>query len=768
MYSPLRNTWFRRRARWALLVAGVGLAGCSNSGIERERPNVPPETRLVAGPPDGTNATSYRVALEWTGNDPDGVIDHFDMLVVNHPSPCDSAAGLGFAVTVPAPEDSRWQPTSRRDSVLVVSADSLCRDPRPGSGETPGDVLQEALRRWHTVFVRAVDDHGASDATPDYRTFNARTFAPTVALRQPAVTEEYIRVPRNCAFQWSGEDPVDESRTAVPAFSRWVVLRSRRMPGGTSWAGMPDSLYALSPWLWSPWRAWNAPDGTGVSATLRNLLPVDGTGRGYYLFAVQAKDEAGAITPVFDDRTPGKNNVAKILVDDYLGPILTVRERNLGTYTFVTGSRPVVMTAVRGQPVDFRWRADASAYGLDIAGYRYGVDVRDPGNDDQWSCGWSPDCTSFLRPVSFATGVHRIWIQARDTAGVVVEVQLELWVADLTRSRPLLLVDDSIHSEEDLEVQEDRRWQAVVDSLRRRHNFTFDPAVDIYDVRAMRREPPPLVRVFDYRAVVWCVRADRQAGTALASLARFFDPFVLRNRNAVLRANYIDNYVDNGGALWLSGQQPTDEAWDFGIGAPLRPYPVDVLHWDDYQTPHPQEDSAGVNSLLYELGAEIADQGCGGRSRLERERLEQNCTGFRRAHPADAAFGLPERLVPIVDRWAQPGDPRLNPLGGRPNVEIYNPADGALPADTPPRRIPEWRYRALYTYVNSSPRDPVRGWVYPLTADGEPAVILSRGGPNEPGYSRALCGFELFRLDEASHLALAEYILHHTFQIDRP
>ena len=50
----------------------------------------------------------------------------------------------------------------------------------------------------------------------------------------------------------------------------------------------------------------------------------------------------------------------------------------------------------------------------------------------------------------------------------------------------------------------------------------------------------------------------------------------------------------------------------------------------------------------------------------------------------------------------------------------------------------------------------------------EPAITLSRGGPNEPGYSRALCGFELWRLDEASHLALANYILHHTFHIGSP
>jgi len=306
----------------------------------------------------------------------------------------------------------------------------------------------------------------------------------------------------------------------------------------------------------------------------------------------------------------------------------------------------------------------------------------------------------------------------------------------------------------------------VVDSLRLRHDFGFDPANDIYDVTLRRNDLPPLNKVFDYKAVVWYARRG-SGGTALSTLGRFFDPFVPRNQNAVPKFNYLHSYLGGGGEFWLSGQQPTEELWDFGLNAPQRPFPLDVVHWDDYASLHPQEDSVGVHSLLYELGAEIVDQGSGGRSSIARERLDQYCTALRRRHPEDAALGLPERLQPIVDRWAQPG-PEYNPFGGRPNVEIYNPADGALPIEQPPAAIPAWRYRTLYTYLNSSPRNPDQGYTYPHTADGEPAIILSRGGPNEPGYSRALCGFELWRLDEASHLALANYILHHTFQIGSP
>src|SRR5262249_40297181 len=147
------------------LALAAALGGCT-SDIEKERPNLPPETRITSGPPDSTAATSYRVELAWSGNDPDGVVDHYDVLVVDHPAEWDSITGDDVnrvVITPPTADDSRWHRTTRLDSTIVVSADTLRRNPVPGLHETPGDVLRQAFERWHTVFVRAVDDHGASD-----------------------------------------------------------------------------------------------------------------------------------------------------------------------------------------------------------------------------------------------------------------------------------------------------------------------------------------------------------------------------------------------------------------------------------------------------------------------------------------------------------------------------------------------------------------------------------------------------------------------------
>jgi hypothetical protein len=98
----------------------------------------------------------------------------------------------------------------------------------------------------------------------------------------------------------------------------------------------PESLYALpARYAWSPWRPWDADDAASRTAFAAGLDPIGAfPGSGRYLFAVQAMDEAGAVTPVFDWSTPGKNNVALVEVSSRLRPLLVVHEPALGTLTF--------------------------------------------------------------------------------------------------------------------------------------------------------------------------------------------------------------------------------------------------------------------------------------------------------------------------------------------------------------------------------------------------------------------------------------------------
>jgi hypothetical protein len=822
-------------------------AGCNDAGIERQRANVPPDTRITSGPPDRTSGTSYRVQLAWLGTDPDGNVDHFEYIVVDHPAAYESTATV--PVTVPRIDDPRWRATHAVDSTFVVSADSLHRDPRPGEGETPPDVLQAFFERWHTIFVRAVDVRGAVDPTPDYRTFNARTLAPTVALTAPVRPGAVFVCGPSAGFHWTGEDPLDKVSLVTPDSSRWVVIPSHVSALG-EYTSFPDSLYTLpARFHWSPWHAWNDADGGGVRATVKGLEPLGTSGCGFYLLAVQAKDEAGAVTPVFDFETPGKNNVALLWASQAMGPVVTLQDPILGVFTYASMSRPLSVSIAAGQEVRFRWRGDASPYGSEVAGYRYGWDMLDPTEDSQWECGWNLDCTRLVPSRRFQNGTHRFYLQALDAAGDTTSAVLELTVVPFTRRRALLCVDDSTYPPGDaLETIEDQRWAAVFDSFAVRHGLQFEPGRDVYDVADNRRLPPPMSIVFDHQAIVWGARAYSPA-SALQTLAYFYDPYTGRDRNGYPANNYLNIYIENGGKFWLSGEDVAYILWPLAYSPVATQVPANLTNWDDPIQPHPEIDSAGVTGFLWKLGVEAVDVGAGPKAPpARRNQLTQGCRGFRRVTPAGweqqsfiagiaaghqhtvilhtldvedppgagvtcttsetlghthavsltpamlwqlargetivastTTSAVPvthEHSVTLVDQAAATGgpavlegdaalwpsivfcDPRSCP--GRYDVEIFNMPD-FLAIQAPPLAPPTWRVGSAYTYVSLTPLDPAHGIVYPLTADGQPSVVMARGEAASAHYSRVVCGFEPWRLTARSHLRLAEYILGSQF-----
>src|SRR5262245_5112255 len=309
------------------LLALAGLAGCSDNrlGIEQRRPNMPPETSLSSGPPDSTQQTVYKVQLFWSGTDRDGTIDHYDFILVDHPPIQDHIAGSPrddpsrVVVTVPEPDDPRWVGTTANDSTFITLADTLRRDAEPDSGETSDTVRRVPFERWHTFFVRAVDNEGMPDPTPDYRSFNSRNIAPLVHLLPPIKPGAAFPGPIVIVFNWEGEDEVGDGTIKNPVASRWTWIASWVTPNGTpenfGYTSFPDSLYHLpSRYKWSAWKRWDAEDGSGKTQDVRfpghvGDPPTPGSpDPGYYIFAVQAMDEGGAVTPVFDWKTPGKNN----------------------------------------------------------------------------------------------------------------------------------------------------------------------------------------------------------------------------------------------------------------------------------------------------------------------------------------------------------------------------------------------------------------------------------------------------------------------------
>ena len=746
--------------RWgqpvAVLAASSLLASLAASAarIEKFVPNVAPETIITGGPADSSAATPSRAHFFWTGADADGSVDHFDFIMVDHPRSKDSIGPGGtdpVIVTVPLPDDPRWTSTTATDSLFVASADTLRRNPRPGPGETTADVLLHPFERWHTIFIRAVDDAGTPDPTPAYRSFNAQTLAPTVHLLPPVQAGTYFVSPPSVVFHWDGKDPLDEHAFLQPVASRYVIISSRFelfFPSG--YTSYPESLYTLPQrYSWSPWRAWDLPDGAGRKVMITGLQQVgDSPGSGYYIFAVQAMDEAGAITPVFDFQSEGLNNVALIRVQGTAGPTLVVREEVLGTHTFVGSSNPVRMDIAAGQTLVFRWSADASHYGGTITRSRYGWDIRNPDNDQEWSS-WSSSGTA--PPQSFETGTHRFFLQAEDETGSRTGAIFELPVHTVTRSRDLLWVDDTDHQTDEVtESAEHFRWLSVFAQVMESSDLHFDPELDVYDVQDNLDEPPDLPLLFDYKAVVWSVRSGADGSSGLRRTAQFFDPFPTRNQNSGRNFNILNVYVANGGKLWINGFQPAKQLWPSERAFGSQGQPVNVTHWDDPLEPHPGIDSVGTTSLLYRMGVEMFDMGSG----FDLPRVGPNhwCYGLRPAVP-----GVPTLL--LHSNWGQGG------TGGRNNLEIYD-MPGALASAQPPLLPPPGKSRVLYTYVSNVPEDSLQHILYPETADKQPMFPVTKSAPDDPYYNLALCGFEPYYLDSISHAQLARHVLLEEMGLD--
>ena len=857
-----------------LLAALVVAAGCNDNelGKEKRQPNQPPQTILASGPPDSTYGANYKVHLFWSGSDPDGTIDHYDFILIDHPAADDSIAANDpnypgtVAVAVPEPDDPRWTSTTGSDTLIVTRADTLrivAAPPRNANENVIRDhnnnVVSQSFERWHSFFVRAVDNEGAVDLTPEYRSFNSQTLAPTVALKPPVNPAlEQFSGPRTIVFNWTGSDDTGEGITIDPIASRWVILKTTKNASG--YVGYPDTLYRLPPSAWQPWRQWSARDKTGVQAIVRNLLTQE-EGGGYYMFAVQGMDEAGAVTPIFDAKTLGRNNVARVFVNNAVGATLIVDEKFLGTYRFVSGAKPVRLDVAAGQPLTFSWRGDAESYGGEIEAYRYGWNIRNPSNDEEWEQGWCATCRS--APVrAFSSGTQRFFLETRDNAESITHAEFELVVQQVTRRRDLLFVDDTVQPQGDAaEATEDRRWRDTIDSLVARGSrggqpFTFDFSRDWYDVVNEHQSlPPPLSTVFDYKTVVWTV-VQGAGGSAINRLANFFDPFVDRNKNAVVAFNYLTVYIDNGGEFWLSGFIPAYTIFDvMNVGpADLKEkLPVNITNWDDRLQPHPQEDSVGVRSFLYRLGVEAVDLGSGSRATQSRQNIAHGCKELRRAQPqgytqqvftssrildhshtvairtdsvnAPPATGVTyetsvnedhshqitltqEQLrslargdivavqttsnaVPSVHAhdfvlrdqvglWGAPAilgrddglwplpPPEVNPERGRSDLEIYNMP--IFMAQQQPPLVPEEGISVvLYTFVSLTPEDPTKnppGW--PRTADNQPVIILRKASVTNLYYSRAIAGFEPWRLRPSSMVELADYILLRHFRLGIP
>lgn len=391
----------------ALAVGVVVFASCEDS--TPPSPNQPPETIITSSVPGDSSRVPHHVEIHWRGADADGTPAYYEYILDTYPRSADTVDD--FTVTVPGVGDPRWASgrITANNRVIIALADTLRVDPRP----TPPPPL--LFDRWHTFFVRAVDNEGAIDETPDVRTFQAFTAAPVLAILEPALFGDAPALPRTVVMHWDGYDPIGTSGgDQNPQDARWVLLRCE-LDGGGDPLGFPDSLYALTESRWSAWAPWSSADGR--TAVLRDLPT--GSGREAYVFAVQGRDDGGAITPRFDASADLSNNYAAFVADAAVptGPALTifVQHARVDTLHVRGNGAPSLLQVFAGtDSVSVSWnRPEARHYGAAGTDTRYGWDIVAPEQDLEWTT-WSTIRSAPRRAVDAG---HDLFLQGRDDVG---------------------------------------------------------------------------------------------------------------------------------------------------------------------------------------------------------------------------------------------------------------------------------------------------------------------------------------------------------------
>jgi hypothetical protein len=481
--------WLRKLTAGTVLCA-IGavlvLAGCSKFDPGNPAENQPPETTLSFSPDQGDTA-NYRVRMNWFGWDPDGDIAYFRTKW----------------------DEEDWQTVVNTDSVFLVSA----------SGDT---VNEERGYEFHTFSVKAVDDEGAEDQTPEEVSFTAYTIVPnTRILRGPSgVTGPMF------TFEWQGSD-----RDGV------IVGYQYRL---WAWTGEPGYVWGHEPIVDS------GPLGPDVTSW------TDGPYDGLHKFEVWATDDAGA-----PDLTPATRQFT--CNSALAGPKLYLSTNVFGNYVFqgpVWSSSFNLPTPIfAGERLRFFWVASARDYGGEVLGYRHAYD-----DTTTWPA-WSLFDTRFQ--VIPTLGRHSLYVSALDNANVMTRARIYFEVVEASLNDYILVVDDYnwLENQEIWGTDADR--SAFYDQLLAgysRPRFEWEPSQHTDSDGA---RPPDVDALRGASTVIWY--ADYEQTT----LRRLFDP----NTAAY---NALAGYLRVGGNLVMCGDKILEQVL-------YDPYPIEVADDDTSQ-----------------------------------------------------------------------------------------------------------------------------------------------------------------------------------------
>jgi len=481
----------------AVLASGFVL-GCSKLDKGSRDPNLPPETTLSFSPDEGSTA-GYRVRMNWFGWDEDGEIAFFET-AWDKP---DSVASW-----------AKWIDTSGR---AVVSTDSVFMLQAAEAFDEQNGYAT------HGFAVRAVDNEGARDASPESLLFTAFTVLPeTEITRGPAaVTGPMV------TFEWTARD-----RDGVIAAYDYRLFAW----GSGEWVQVaPDPGVAQS---------------ITVSPEVTTVLfgPIAGLHR----FEVWATDDAGAA-----DQTPA---VSQFTVNPELaGPELTIVTNVFGVHTFRGPTWPerynTPMPIFDGERLQFGWQADASDYGGEVVGYRHAYD-----DTSTWPA-WSIFDRRFTRVPTI--GRHSLYVSALDNANVMTRSRLYFDVIEASLDEYILVVDDYTWwenrplwgTDEDRDSFYNRLLAGYV-----RDRFEWEPSQHLNS--SGRATPPDVDALRGASTVVWYCDISTEASV----IDDVFHP-------SEPTYNALAGYLRVGGNIILCGSEVGSQV----AGAP---YPFEVEESD--------------------------------------------------------------------------------------------------------------------------------------------------------------------------------------------
>jgi hypothetical protein len=414
------------------------------------------------------------------------------------------------------------------------------------------------------------------------------------------------------------------------------------------------------------------------------------------VFAIRAKDEAGAVTPVLDE----VENVRRLRVSGRsTGPLFSVSNEYLGAVTTSVCKTPVIILDIpAGVALEFQWIADASSYGGIVSGYRYGWDINDLNNDDEWEVDYTPFTSRIARAPSrkYFFGTHTFTVEVIDNSGYCSRVEIKVNIIQFTMERNLLVVDD-FPADETFQAGWDNRlgngiipsqdehdefWRDMVDNVE-----GFIPETDMITVSG--DHPVKLEQVAAYKSIIWSVFTD--VGQ-LQDLPLIYQYVQYRQKNPPLTSvvsggkrqpNMLALFMASGGHLLIAGRHPVTSVINRTFAAGSR-YPFLMLYDQEGRQDQVPDDEnpLGDKSFGYqELCLETLDFAIPNPS--ERRDDRYTCS-IQQERPI-----TPTRLIDEGMREAIPIDPAFPRLELRPEcttggrayaenkrsyeAEVYNP-----------------------------------------------------------------------------------------------